>query len=103
MREPVVITGALYPEVAAILDAPDRIRREAVELMKAGTFRRSMMKSAVIFEVDRPATCDRPATTIDIELPYERQSAISEEKLRVDVFEKLIEILEAEERRSASL
>lgn len=89
-------TAAVYPEVRELLEAPDRIRREAFKLLEAGELERLETGRGFRFTVYR----HREGGIQQISFPVDDVSRsiytrpIELEAIRKEIFLKLVEILE---------
>lgn len=92
-------TAAVYPEVRALLERPDRIRREAFELLdRCEVHKLESLKGKLRVTLDRIVNGRGSSIAFDIDDPQMgiRQREAAVKLIRGQIYERLVEILEAE-------
>jgi hypothetical protein len=95
-------TGAVYPEVRETLERPDRIRREAFQLLEKGELLRLENRRNLVFRADRQRDGHTQTVQVDvagadrINAAGAVNSREAMAKIREEIFLKLVELLEAD-------
>lgn len=92
-------TGALYPEVRELLERPDRIRREAFELLdRCEVHKLAELAGKLRVTVRRMVNGLGHSIAFDVDDPQmgARRRAEAVKQIRGQIYERLVEILEAD-------